>query len=1017
MNKTNHIVDAKFKPDITPADVSAVRNLSKSAFAELIRQIGNYNPFAILEPVPGKEGKECICPACGSGTHGKNNTGLVPTYDIKAGKWLFNCYPKHDFEGDLIAALAGLNGVTTKGDDFFKAVAITAKVCNISIQNDTGENLSLSTIDDCRADDVTEEPKSVIFEEDNEELQNLIAEDIQAAADNVSNLRDEDKSGFTAETLNYWKIGFCGKWTPPNSRLSDDNAAKKPYKGYPSARIIYPHLTNSKLPNIKLTYCAGTTKDHRRKNGDSYKYLYGGERTPFGLQTLTDDAEFIFATEGEKDAVSIWQATEGKYPVLATGGTALNGIFDALQTFYKRNVKIIYFTDNDEPGTKFSKDFKSAATKAGFSVYVHFFAESDAPKLDANKILIEQGGAILAEKIDDAIRLAQVEFDRQASELRAIETAMQDEKFQFISSPGQRRDFLLLRKQPYSKERNAAMIQIIRDNLDWKIFKGKRQYILPSANNFKHIFNADDSLSDLFAYEEFSDKVIFLKNPVWSNGKNLVGEQWSDKDDFELKFYLRENYTDLAAPSNFSDVFISFAHRRAFNVVQRYFQNLPKWDGVPRAATLFIDHLKIEDTEYTRAVTQKWLLAAVARIFYPGCNFQSALVLHGNQGIGKSYVFEMLGGDWYGALNDSVDDSHAVDAIKNLWICELKEMSAARKSEINAVKSFIERSSDNYRAAYARRAQNYKRHCVFAISVNDSQFLRDTTGNRRYWILESPLEKFNYVEKVDTEYIKQVWAETFQNFQELTKDGFNSKILELPLEFKVQAEEKAEGYTVDDGLKSQVGAFLDIKIPPLEIWKLLTPTERYEYFKHNQFEIPVSDFDARVNDDKIKMILDAESEGVKTSIRKFGKYGEVQCYIFTGAEYRAETCAAEICQELFGNDKRQQIIRIAETLKSQMQEDWIYSGRQDKNFNSYYGRQKNIFKRAHSAELEGTDEKANTEIKDAEESKNLRENLKEEKAASADFIKHGIDESGRPFEELSPTDFEKWLDLQNDHSA
>ena len=112
-------------------------------------------------------------------------------------------------------------------------------------------------------------------------------------------------------------------------------------------------------------------------------------------------------------------------------------------------------------------------------------------------------------------------------------------------------------------------------------------------------------------------------------------------------------------------------------------------------------------------------------------------------------------------LTENVEDSHTADAIKKDWIVEIKEMSAMRKAEINAVKAFIERSSETRREAYARHATTTYRHCVFVITVNDSEFLRDVTGNRRYLILHCNSQMFDYVEGLTKEYIDQVWAEVY----------------------------------------------------------------------------------------------------------------------------------------------------------------------------------------------------------------------------------------------------------------
>ena len=160
----------------------------------------------------------------------------------------------------------------------------------------------------------------------------------------------------------------------------------------------------------------------------------------------------------------------------------------------------------------------------------------------------------------------------------------------------------------------------------------------------------------------------------------MGGDEWTDADDAQMRLYLRRNYDDLNCQQLIDDMTLEMCLDNSFNVVKKYFKSLPKWDGVKRAETLFVDFLKVPDTDYAREVTLNWLTAAVARIFNPGCRYQTALVLHGNQKIGKSYIIERLGGNWYLDLTENVDDPHAEDAVTKGWIVEIKEMSAMRKA-------------------------------------------------------------------------------------------------------------------------------------------------------------------------------------------------------------------------------------------------------------------------------------------------------------------------------------------------
>lgn len=472
------------------------------------------------------------------------------------------------------------------------------------------------------------------------------------------------------------------------------------------------------------------------------------------------------------------------------------------------------------------------------------------------------------------------------------------------------------------------IIADIRDyQCEWKVNKkGERLYILPTSRNIRTIFNNDPNLKNLIGYDEFNGTIALTRRPAWSHYKRFTPE-WTDTDDAQLRMYLRENYAEFQAEKLITQAVISISQERIFNAVKNYFARLPKWDGTPRAETLFIKYLRVEDTPYAREITLNWLTAAVARIYEPGCRYQTALVLQGAQGIGKSYIIELLGGKWYLELTDSVDDSHASDAIKKGWIVELKEMAAMRKAEINAVKAFIERASEKRREPYAKIATETPRHCVFAITVNDSEFLRDQTGNRRYMILKCNSEKLGYVDGLTVEEIKQVWAEVLVKYNEMFKDGFDEKKLSLSRETALKAEEVATRYLQDDGMAGEVKAFLDKKILPQYIWQLLTREERRKFFADGRLVLPdgLADLNKRRRarggkEDIVQHdvnLISSFLDGVagKNFVRRNEiKRGDdtITEYIAYGSEYRQHICAAEIFNECFGSDKRKSMYRINE---------------------------------------------------------------------------------------------------------
>ena len=483
-----------------------------------------------------------------------------------------------------------------------------------------------------------------------------------------------------------------------------------------------------------------------------------------------------------------------------------------------------------------------------------------------------------------------------------------------------------LRDEEPTPERLAEIRALIHRLADWNLNKhGTRTTIKNTVANAELIFGKDPLLHALVGFDSFSSTNLLLKNTPWKRGEET--NEWTDADDAQCRLYLHRYYAEFGRKELVDDMLVQISQENSFNAVKKFLESLPKWDGTPRAETLFIDFLKAEDSPYVREVTLNWLTAAIARIYFPGCNYQIAIVLHGEQGIGKGFLLERLGGQWYGALIDSVDDPHAIDAIQNLWIVEIPEMVGMRKSELNAQKSFISRAEDDRRPAYARRSRKFKRHCVFAITCNDDEFLVDPTGNRRYAIIQCGLPKNTYVGGLTDEYIKQVWAEVFAHYQELFKDVHNAvdaaKALELSSQTKIEAAEIAESFTRDDGMTNEILGFLDQKILNPFIWNELTREERRKFFIDGcEFTIKQASLEARVQNhygkdfDDVKTIFDAVCEKDVGRVKVWHDIANAKYLTFYGCVERTRICAAEIYNECFGADTRKKMPRINEILSN-----------------------------------------------------------------------------------------------------
>lgn len=484
-----------------------------------------------------------------------------------------------------------------------------------------------------------------------------------------------------------------------------------------------------------------------------------------------------------------------------------------------------------------------------------------------------------------------------------------------------------LRAMPASPERDAEMIELIRESCDWHCNKqGFRESVKSTVANIDKIFTYDPYLDGLFGYDEFNQVDVFLKAPPWNNEKK--GTELTDRDDSQLQMYLRRTYTEFANEKLTLQAVTSYSDAHRFHVIKDFFHSLPTWDGTPRAEKLFVKFLGADDTPYVHEVTLNVLTAAVARIFHPGCDYQTAPIILGEQGIGKSHMLGKLFGKWYGSLVDDVSDPHAIDAIQKLWGVEIKEM-AAMKKDIDANKRFIDSAKDTRRQAYDRRATTIPRHCVFFITTNNKMCLTDMTGNRRYPIIVCHNKPRQYVEGLTDQFIQQVWAEVFAHYNQLFKDGFDERKLALSRDSQMQSDEIAEDYLRDDGMESEIRSYLDTKTLPLVLWYLLTREERRDFIKNGRLVMfdALSEFNHRRRArggradtiqhdvDLITSYLTPAQDKHWLRIETIQMYGRtVDQYILYGSELRKHICAVEIYNECFGNDKRKSPTRINEIL-------------------------------------------------------------------------------------------------------
>ena len=265
--------------------------------------------------------------------------------------------------------------------------------------------------------------------------------------------------------------------------------------------------------------------------------------------------------------------------------------------------------------------------------------------------------------------------------------------------------------------------------------KGDR--IISSLPNIKAILSNDERLRAIdLRYDLMRERPVGNGTVPWDETRKLNNEQWRDEDDLGLRVWLETRFklSGEVSGARMVDAITSVAWDNRFHPIKDWLETL-KWDGEPRLDTMLVDFLGAADNEYTRAVSRKWLTGAVARIMKPGCKFDYMLVLESpKQGIGKSTFGAVLAGEeWFNDDMVSMQGKEAIEALQGSWIIELAELHTFSKSEVEHIKAFISRRRDKMRPAYGRRIREFDRQCVFLGTTNEETYLKDASGNRRFW--------------------------------------------------------------------------------------------------------------------------------------------------------------------------------------------------------------------------------------------------------------------------------------------
>ena len=342
-----------------------------------------------------------------------------------------------------------------------------------------------------------------------------------------------------------------------------------------------------------------------------------------------------------------------------------------------------------------------------------------------------------------------------------------------------------------------------------------------TINNAVIVLENDPLLKGRIVTDEFANCGMVLGRMPWDQREEK--RRWKDVDDAGFYRYV-EVFYGLTGRDKLDNALMIVSAQNRINDVKQYLQGL-KWDGTKRLDTLLSEYLGAEDTAYTRAVMRKSLCAAVGRAVAGGIKYDYMPIFTGPQGIGKSTFLHILGKEWFSDSLTTFEGKEAAELIQGTWINEIGELSAFTKQETQVIKQFLSKTDDIYRAAYGRRTDKYPRRCVFFGTSNDGEFLKDVTGNRRFWPVDVGVHpaKKSVWNQLPSE-VDQIWAEAYLYWA-------MGEPLYLPKEIEEMAKDQQDRHRESSGKEGMILDFLDREIP--SDWDSLSRQQRQMFWNGN----------------------------------------------------------------------------------------------------------------------------------------------------------------------------------------
>lgn len=471
------------------------------------------------------------------------------------------------------------------------------------------------------------------------------------------------------------------------------------------------------------------------------------------LNTSALNAPYCFVVEGEIDCMSI---DECGFACIGLGSTSnIKKVFN----YNTSKTILIIAMDGDFAGAKAARELEKLCVEHK-TPYITAFQNVWGNCKDANELLVK---------------------DRQTliTNLQTLVNAA-----------------LLLNKDEWLEKITVRH----KENADWKsnlMRNISNNAVKNTLQNLELIFYNDLTYKDKIEFNELTQMITFNR------------QDWRDVTENRIKLHLEKEYNLYTSIDSINQMCSIIADDHSYHPIKEYL-NTVKWDGVQRIKSVFSDFLGATDNIYTQSVAITTFVGAVARIFEAGVKFDTCTVFVGKQGTGKSKFIGKIAvnPEWFTDGVTTFDGKDFYESIQGKWIIELGEGTAFQKSIKERCKQAIASQQDNYRKPYGRNPEIRKRQCVFLGTTNNYDFLKDETGDRRYYPIDVNI--LNATKSIDNdltnEYISQLWAEAVQLYKGGQKTYIQDrKILEL-------AEQEQRKHFDESPLQADIYNFLEIPI-------------------------------------------------------------------------------------------------------------------------------------------------------------------------------------------------------------